>query len=182
MPQSYDAILAAPFCHLGACFSGTVLTRLEFLPATTQLTAMADARTQRLANELAAYWRNPAHQFDLPFEPAGTPFQVRVWQALMEITPGEPMTYGTLARQLGTAARAVGQACGSNPLPVLIPCHRVVSAQGLGGFMHAASGAPLDFKNWLLAHEKAPALKPPAPSPQPSPASGRGSKRDAQTG
>jgi methylated-DNA-[protein]-cysteine S-methyltransferase len=179
--ESYDAILAAPFCHLGACFSGTVLTRLDFLPATTQTTAMSDARVQRLANELAAYWRNPAHRFDLPFEPAGTPFQLRVWQALMEIAPGKPTTYGALASQLGTAARAVGQACGANPLPILIPCHRVVAVQGLGGFMHAASGAPLDFKSWLLAHEKAPSLKPPAPSPQPSPARGSGSRRYAQT-
>jgi methylated-DNA-[protein]-cysteine S-methyltransferase len=181
MADAYDAILAAPFCHLGACFSGEVLTRLDFLPATTQATAMPDARAQRLADELAAYWRNPAHQFDLPFKPNGTPFQLRVWQALVEITPGKPTTYGALARQLGTAARAVGQACGANPLPILIPCHRVVSAQGLGGFMHAASGAPLDFKSWLLAHERAPSLKPSAPSPRPSPASGRGSKRDAQT-
>jgi len=172
MHQPYDAILATPFCHLGACFSGTLLTRLDFLPATAQPTAMPDARVQRLVNELAAYWRNPEHRFRLPFAPAGTPFQLRVWQALMEIAPGKPTTYGALARQLGTAARAVGQACGANPLPILIPCHRVVSAQGLGGFMHAASGAPLDFKSWLLAHENPPTLKPPAPSPQPSPASG----------
>ena len=180
MLAAYDAILAAPFCHLGARFSGKVLTRLDFLPATAQLTAIDDARARRLSKELAAYWRNPAHQFDLPFEPHGTPFQLRVWQALMELTPGAPTTYGALARKLGTAAQAVGQACGANPLPILIPCHRVVSAQGLGGFMHAAIGVPLDFKSWLLAHEKAPALKPPAPSPRPSPASGRGSKRDAR--
>lgn len=181
MPQSYDAILAAPFCNLGACFSGTVLTRLDFLPATTQPTAMPNERIQRLANELAAYWHNPAHRFDLPFEPHGTPFQLRVWQALMEIAPGKPTTYGALASQLGTAARAVGQACGANPLPILIPCHRVVSAQGLGGFMHAASGAPLDFKNWLLQHERRNHESPPPP-PQPSPARGRGSRRDAKTG
>ena len=180
MPQSYDAILATPFCHLGACFSGTSLTRLDFLPATTQPSAMPDERIQRLANELAAYWRNPAHRFSLPFEPHGTPFQLRVWQALMEITPGKPTTYGALARQLGTAARAVGQACGANPLPILIPCHRVVSAQGLGGFMHAASGAPLDFKNWLLQHERQDHERPPPTSP-PSPAGGRGSERHAQT-
>lgn len=178
--QSYDAILAAPFCHLGACFSGTVLTRLDFLPAATQPTAMHDERVQRLANELAAYWRNPAHRFELPFEPAGTPFQLRVWQALMEIEPGKPTTYGALASQLGTAARAVGQACGANPLPILIPCHRVVSAQGLGGFMHAASGAPLDFKNWLLQHEWRDHERPLPPS-QPSPAGGRGSECHAQT-
>ncbi|MBS1146921.1 MAG: methylated-DNA-(protein)-cysteine S-methyltransferase, partial [Proteobacteria bacterium] len=81
-------------------------------------------------------------------------FQKRVWRALMEIPAGHPTTYGALAKQLGTAARAVGQACGSNPLPILVPCHRVVAANGLGGFMHSASGAPLDVKTWLLAHER----------------------------
>ena len=92
--------------------------------------------------------------FDLPFVPSGTPFQLRVWHALMNIPAGQSTTYGALAKQLGTAARAVGQACGSNPLPILIPCHRVVAAHGLGGFMHASSGAPLDVKSWLLAHER----------------------------
>lgn len=150
----YDAILDAPMCRLGACFTGDALTRLDFLPAGTRNSSTLDARATRLAAQLDAYWRNPTHIFELLFAPAGTPFQLRVWQALRAIPPGAPVTYGALARQLGTAARAVGQACGSNPLPILIPCHRVVAANGLGGFMHAASGAPLDVKSWLLAHEQ----------------------------
>ncbi len=151
---AYDAILAAPMCNLGACFTGEALTRLDFLPGNAQVSVRVDSRTRQLAQELDAYWRNPAHVFDLLFVPLGTSFQLRVWHALMSIPAGRPLTYGSLARQLGTAARAVGQACGSNPLPILIPCHRVVAAHGLGGFMHAASGAPLDVKTWLLAHEQ----------------------------
>jgi len=153
MPD-YDAILPAPMCRLGACFTGDALTRLDFLPANTPTSTHRDARTQHLARELDAYWQNPAHAFDLLFVPLGTPFQLRVWHALMGIPAGHPATYGALAKQLGTAARAVGQACGSNPLPILIPCHRVVAAHGLGGFMHSAAGAPLDVKTWLLAHER----------------------------
>jgi len=179
--HDYDAILAAPMCHLGACFTGEALTRLDFLPPDTPATSRVDARARRLARELDAYWHDPAHAFDLLFVPQGTPFQLRAWHALMKIPAGHPTTYGALAQQLGTAARAVGQACGSNPLPILIPCHRVVAAGGLGGFMHAASGAPLDVKTWLLAHERTVSREPSAPSPQPSPASGRGSKRNAQT-
>ena len=182
MPD-YDAILAAPMCRLGACFTGDALTRLDFLSPDAPVTTMLDARARRLARELDAYWQNPAHPFDLLFVPQGTPFQLRVWHALMTIPPGRPTTYGALARPLGTAARAVGQACGSNPLPILIPCHRVVAASGLGGFMHAASGAPLDVKTWLLAHECAASS---APSPPPSPAigtsvprRGRGREHDA---
>jgi len=152
--RTYDAILAAPMCSLGVCFSGDALTRLDFLPLDTFVSKQPDARARQLSRELDAYWRNPAHAFDLLFVPQGTPFQLRVWHALMNIPAGQPTTYGVLAKQLGTAARAVGQACGSNPLPILIPCHRVVAASGLGGFMHSSSGAPLDVKTWLLAHER----------------------------
>ncbi len=151
---AYDAILDAPPCRLGACFCDDTLTRLDFLPVDAPKPSRLDHRARALADELDAYWRNPAHRFELCFALHGTPFQLRVWQALADIPPGAPLTYGSLARQLGSAARAVGQACGSNPLPILIPCHRVVAASGLGGFMHAASGAPLDVKAWLLAHER----------------------------
>jgi len=150
----YDSILDAPPCPLGAIFTGDVLTRLDFLPADTPVSPRLDRRARQLARELEAYWRDPDHPLDLRFAPRGTPFQLRVWQALRAIPAGQPTTYGALAKQLGTAARAVGQACGSNPLPILIPCHRVVAANGLGGFMHASSGAPLDVKTWLLAHER----------------------------
>lgn len=154
--SAYDAILAAPMCNLGARFTGDALTELDFLPAETPVSAPPDSRTRQLARELDAYWHDPGHTFDLLYVPRGTPFQLRVWHALMGIPPGRPSTYGALANRLGTAARAVGQACGANPLPILIPCHRVVAARGLGGFMHAASGMPLDVKTWLLAHERRP--------------------------
>ena len=153
MPE-YDAILSAPICRLGACFTGSALTRLDFLPPDASVSIQLDARARHLAHELDAYWQNPEHSIDVLFVPQGTPFQLRVWHALMAIPAGQPATYGALAKRLGTAARAVGQACASNPLPILIPCHRVVAANGPGGFMHASSGAPLDVKTWLLAHER----------------------------
>ena len=153
--QAYDAILPAPMCPLGVCFTGDSLTRVTFLPAhTSRITHDTDSRVRWLALELDAYWADPAHPFDLSFIQLGTSFQIRVWNTLQDIPAGQPTTYGALAKQLGTAARAVGQACGSNPLPIVFPCHRVVSASGLGGFMHASAGAPLDVKAWLLNHEK----------------------------
>jgi methylated-DNA-[protein]-cysteine S-methyltransferase len=150
----YHAIIEAPPCRLGVIFTGEALTRLDFLSVDTPVSGQADTRIRHLADQLDAYWRNPTHEFDLLFVPTGTPFQLRVWHALLTIPSGQPTTYGALAKQLGTAARAVGQACGSNPLPILIPCHRVVAANGLGGFMHASSGAPLGVKTWLLQHER----------------------------
>jgi methylated-DNA-[protein]-cysteine S-methyltransferase len=93
---------------------------------------------------------------DVPFELDGTPFQRRVWSAIATIVPGRTLTYNDLARTLGTAPRPVGGACGANRLPLVIPCHRVVGANGLGGFMNVRSGNPLDVKRWLLRHEGSP--------------------------
>ena len=152
--QTYDAVLDFIPCRIGACFTGEALTRLHFLPGDTPLTGKLDDRARHLANEIDHYVHNPKHPFDLLFVPSGTPFQLRVGRALLTIPAGHSLTYGALASQLKTAPRAVGQACGSNALPLVIPCHRVVSAQGLGGFMHAASGAPTDIKAWLLLHER----------------------------
>lgn len=152
MALSHVTLDFAP-CRIGARFTGDALTGLWYLPPDTPLTRRPDQRAKHLADELAQYSRNPCHQFDLLFVPGGTPFQLRVWHALLAIPAGQTVTYGAVATLLNTAPRAVGQACGSNPLPLVIPCHRVVSSSGLGGFMHAASGAPLDIKAWLLRHE-----------------------------
>ena len=153
--QPYDAVLAAPPCRLGARFTGAALTELDFLPADTPVSRRLDDRSRALVRELDAYWQDPAHVFALPYAAAGTSFQQRVWHALLQIPPGRPSTYGAIAKALATAPRAVGQACAANPLPIVIPCHRVLAANGaLGGFMHASSGAPLEVKTWLLAHEQ----------------------------
>jgi methylated-DNA-[protein]-cysteine S-methyltransferase len=111
---------------------------------------------QRVANELNAYFAHAGHRFELPFAPRGTPFRLRVWTALLDIPVGQTLTYGELARRVGSAPRAVGQAVGDNPIPIVIPCHRVVAADGgLGGFMHSRIGFSQDIKRWLLRHERA---------------------------
>jgi methylated-DNA-[protein]-cysteine S-methyltransferase len=84
--------------------------------------------------QLEAYFDGALNDFDLPTEPAGSAFQVRVWRAMQAIPAGATRTYGELARELGSAARAVGTACGANPVPVIIPCHRILAASGLGGY------------------------------------------------
>ena len=183
--QPYDAILDFAPCRIGVHFIGEALTQLDYLPPTTPLTRDPDQRAKHLANELSHYTQHPEHVFDLLFIPQGTPFQLRIWHALLAIPAGRPVSYGALAIQLNTAPRAIGQACGANPLPLVIPCHRVIAANGLGGFMHAASGAPLDIKAWLLRHERGEldsgVISSSAPSPQPSPACGRGCKSNAHT-
>jgi len=100
--------------------------------------------------ELEAYGEGELKSFDLALDLRGTSFQLRVWQALREIPYGEVRTYGQLAASLGqpSASRAVGGANGRNPIPLIVPCHRVVASDGIGGFTGG-----LAWKERLLAHE-----------------------------
>jgi methylated-DNA-[protein]-cysteine S-methyltransferase len=112
---------------------------------------------ERPIAQLDAYFAGSLRDFDLPLAPEGTPFQLRVWNALREIPYGETISYGELARRLGnpSASRAVGLANGANPLPIVIPCHRVIGASGkLTGY-----GGGLPVKEKLLALERS-ALSP----------------------
>ncbi len=115
---------------------------------------IADARPFRaVAAQLEEYFAGRRRKFDLPLEPRGTRFQRTVWQALLRIPYGETASYGELARQIGNprASRAVGLANGANPLPIVVPCHRVIGADGsLTGF-----GGGLEIKRKLLALERA---------------------------
>jgi methylated-DNA-[protein]-cysteine S-methyltransferase len=90
---------------------------------------LADARRQ-----LAAYFAGRLRHFDLPLRPHGSPFDHKVWAAMRQIPYGETRSYGDLARAIGSAPRAVGNACGNNPIPIVIPCHRVLARGGLGGY------------------------------------------------
>ena len=90
---------------------------------------------ERAQDQLAAYFAGELRRFDLPVHPHGTTFQQRVWQAIAEIPWGHVVTYGQLAAQLGSSPRAVGGALGRNPIPIIIPCHRVIGTNGgLGGY------------------------------------------------
>jgi methylated-DNA-[protein]-cysteine S-methyltransferase len=157
---AYTAILPAPFGTLGVRVANGRLTGLEFLPPGTQLVASGLPLVKLLEKELAAYYADPGHAFDLPLEPTGTPFRQRVWNALLAIPAGQTRSYGDIARQFASAPRAVGQAVGDNPLPIVIPCHRVIAADGgLGGFNHSRTGYSQDIKRWLLKHEHVSPMK-----------------------
>ena len=113
----------------------------------------ASAVLARARQQLTEYFAGSRTTFDLPLEPGGTPFQQSVWDALRTIPYGTTTSYGAIARRLGDvhATRAVGAANGQNPIPIVVPCHRVVGARGeLTGF-----GGGLDRKRWLLEHEGA---------------------------
>ena len=149
----YVAKYLTPFAVLGIRVEAGKLAGIDFLPRDEATLAPSDALTRKICEQIEAYLHDPDFQFDLPLQQSGTPHRMKVWQALRAIPRGQATTYGELALQLNSSPRAVGQACGSNPLPLIIPCHRVVAKNGAGGFMHHASGAPLAIKDWLLRHE-----------------------------
>lgn len=154
MKPDFEAVMSAPFGALGVRTDGERIVEIEFLPPNTPAREPQNLLARRACGQLAAYMSDPDLIFDLPLKSAGTPFQRRVWQAISAIPRGQTLSYGELARRLGTAPRAVGQACGANPYPLVVPCHRVTAASGaLGGFAHAHEGWLSDIKRWLLAHE-----------------------------
>jgi methylated-DNA-[protein]-cysteine S-methyltransferase len=150
--DNFDAVVAMPGFALGLRSSGDRLTGIAFLNAQPSVAATSTLVAEA-ARQLLAYLGDPDFPFDLPLAPAGTAFRRRVWGAIAAIPRGETRTYGDLARDLGSSARAVGQACGDNPYPLLVPCHRVVASTGIGGFAHTGDGLLLDIKRWLLRHE-----------------------------
>lgn len=151
--SAFDAVIVLPCAAVGIRVRGETVCDIHFLPADTPPQAATQALAARAGEQILAYAADPTRTIDLPLAIAGTEFQRRVWAAISRIPSGSTRTYGELATELGGTARAVGQACGDNRLPLAIPCHRVVGAHGMGGFAHRTSGMITGVKRWLLAHE-----------------------------
>jgi len=150
----FDVIVAFPRMRVAVKTRGERVAEIRYLPPQTPLVDPKSGLAERAAQQLERYREDPAARFDLPLLVEGTSFQLRLWDALCEIPCGETLTYGELARRLGAEARAVGQACGDNRLPIVIPCHRVIASNGIGGFAHSTGGYLVEAKRWLLAHER----------------------------
>lgn len=159
--ELFSAIVAAPFGAIGIRTEGSSETlRVRELVYLAPHFAEKDAQdplAQQAAEQLARYFADPDFAFSLPLAEVGSAYQQRVWQAISAIARGSVRTYGQVAKQIGSAPRAVGQACGANWFPLLIPCHRVTAASGLGGFSNSDDehGFHLSVKRWLLLHEGA---------------------------
>ncbi|MGF6242870.1 MULTISPECIES: methylated-DNA--[protein]-cysteine S-methyltransferase [Paraburkholderia] len=153
----FNAVIDAPFGKIGIRLEAEKVREIVFLPESVSNVAPETPLARQAAQQIERYLERASAGFDLPLAAVGTAFQQRVWAGISAIPPGVVLTYGQLAREVGSVPRAVGQACGSNYFPLVIPCHRVVSSSGLGGFAHHAND---DFfhnvKRWLLAHEGVP--------------------------
>ncbi len=172
--RPYAAKFRLPCAVLGIRTAHGTIAGVTYLPSSERAQAPADALAERAVAELARYLADPEFVFTLPLAHAGTAFRQRVRAELAKIPAGESRTYGEIARALRTAPRAVGGACGANPIALVVPCHRVVGSHGwLGGFMStkgrpereyrsaqregdavtAVDGEPMAIKRWLLQHE-----------------------------
>lgn len=156
MTQHWDAVVEFPVMKVGVRTHEGRVVGIRYLPPSVPAQAPGSALAERAVRQLERYRDDPDTAFDLPLLVQGSEFQRRVWDAMCAIRRGRTRTYGELALELGGEARAVGQACGDNRLPIVIPCHRVVAAGGIGGFSHSTDGFLIEAKRWLLLHEIAP--------------------------
>jgi methylated-DNA-[protein]-cysteine S-methyltransferase len=155
-------LLPSPVGPLFVEYDDDALRRIHYWPqgshppaGTRMEPTRDDPMGWRIAQQLREYFAGTRRDFDLPLSPEGTEFRLRVWRALGEIPFGETRTYGEVAGAIECrAARAIGQANRNNPLPIVIPCHRVLASNGIGGYSgEAGEGKSLDTKRWLLRHE-----------------------------
>ena len=152
--EQYSARIKTPFATLGIVSDDTHLLAIHFLPmSVTSKSPTLNTIAHLVSVQLTIYLDKPTFKFDLPIKLNGSKHQLDVWHALQKIPAGKTKTYGELALSIDSSPRAVGTACGKNPVPIVVPCHRITAANGLGGFMGGKRDDPLVIKRWLLTHE-----------------------------
>lgn len=151
-PQDFDVMIIAPFGAVGVKTQSDYVVGIQLFPTRQKTREVMSAYAQNVSHQIAQYFMQADTRFDILYATSGTPFQKRVWEAISAIPVGGVLTYTELAEKVGSGPRAVANACGANQLPLIIPCHRVVAKNGLGGFMQRVEGG-LTIKKWLLAHE-----------------------------
>ena len=144
--------ISSPVGRLGVSIDNEQLIGLK-LNSESKLSNPATPFGNKVVDQIEQYFESPSFLFDLPLRQIGTEHQIKVWKALSEIPRGAVLTYGELAKKIGSSARAIGNACRNNPHPIVVPCHRIVAASDVGGFSGSQSGELVDIKRSLLRHE-----------------------------
>jgi len=152
--QQYQSVFNTDLATIGLRFDGSRLIGVDYLNTKTK-TDSTNKFVENVKNKIEKYLdpKSKVKNIKVDVQLNVTPFQEKVLQQLQKIPYGETRTYGEIAKSLKTSPRAVGNACRNNPLPIIIPCHRVVAATGIGGYDGAKSGRLLDIKRKLLAKE-----------------------------
>ncbi|WP_288412294.1 methylated-DNA--[protein]-cysteine S-methyltransferase [uncultured Herbaspirillum sp.] len=155
LTELFSAVVHTPFGGMGIRSQAGALVEMVYLPRHYAEKEATDAVAAQAVQQIERYLADPGFRFRLPLLQVGSAFQQRVWQAIAAIPCGQVQTYGQVAKRIQSAPRAVGQACGANCYPLIVPCHRVTAAGGLGGFSHHddEDGFHLEVKRWLLRHE-----------------------------
>lgn len=163
LPPNLHGVVKTPIGNIGIITTQdeTCVAALCFVAAKIPAKAPSNSLAKKVATELQSYFRNATSKFSVPVKLNGTPLQQKIWRELKKIKIGSTVTYGQLAERLQTSPRVIGNACRANPIPVIIPCHRVVGVNGLGGYGGACTknkNIPtnkqlLQNKLWLLEHE-----------------------------
>jgi methylated-DNA-[protein]-cysteine S-methyltransferase len=152
--KDYQAIIESPIGKLGILASDEYLYRIDFLPKEISIISPSTFAAEITCQQLTAYFHNPRWIFELPCELSVTPFQRRVLDEIYLIPVGETRSYSEIAKKSRTGPRAVGMVCRCNPIPIIIPCHRVTAKNQIGGYGGVTEGQPISMKQWLLDHEQ----------------------------
>lgn len=151
--NQYSSVVNTPIGKISLTVKNDQLITLDFLYDDQSIQPVIHPATEHLVEDLKGYLNDPHYQFKYAVQLYGSHFQNKIWQTLLEIPIGKTRTYGQVAKEHSSSPRAVGQACRSNPIPIFVPCHRIVAANGLGGFSGKRQGKWLKLKEWLLKHE-----------------------------
>ena len=146
-------VMTSPLGNLKIAMFNGVLSGICYSRARQKPGCLSGRAARGIERQLRRYFDDPRRPFDLKLALCGTPYQHRVWKFLTRIPTGSVLTYGEVAQHLDSGARAVGGACRNNPVPIVIPCHRVVAAGAIGGYCGNMKGRMLRTKCWLLRHE-----------------------------
>lgn len=155
--MNYAAIINSPIGHLGIQTNeqNSFITSINFLTKNIPLKSSSIPLINKTIIELENYFSNPHFIFTIPLHADGTELQKKIWHLMQKIPVGQTLSYSEIADKLNTSPRVVGNACRANPIPILIPCHRIVAKNHIGGFAGAIKGELINMKTWLLTHEKA---------------------------
>lgn len=149
----YACVIATPIGKIGIQIEHAKLVKLEFLSPQAKLLKPTLPLAKVVIAQIQQYFADAKFRFKLPIELVGTELQRKIWRELQKIPVGKVATYKDLANKLHTNPRVIGNACRANPLPLIVPCHRVVAVNGLGGFAGKTSGAKILLKQQLLLRE-----------------------------
>lgn len=151
--DSFDYVLPSPIGNLGLNISAKGIQRLFYIKKKQNTDIPTTGLGAEVHQQIMEYFELQRTEFDLPIDIQGTTYQNKVWDEVAKIAYGKSMTYGDLAKAISSGPRAVGNACRHNPIPIIIPCHRVVKKGAIGGYCGSVAGKEIQQKDWLLRHE-----------------------------